>query len=107
MMNCVREYLESGIIKPERINLNKSKTMTETSKNFTEFADSWFETNTWLNKKEMELKYTDLYSEEVTPHRFRKWIDNYADANDLKLDTKSSNSSNLFILKTEAESTRK
>jgi hypothetical protein len=103
MMNCVKDYLDQGLIMPEPINLNNSKTKTETCSNFVEFADGWFETNTWIDKKEMEAEYSDLFDEEVTPHTFKKWIDKYADSNDLKMETKSSNSKNHFILRTEIE----
>ena len=103
MMNCVKDYLDQGLIMPEPINLHNSKTKTETCSNFVEFAGGWFETNTWIDKKEMEAEYSDLFDEEVTPHTFKKWIDKYADCNDLKMETKSSNSKNHFILRTEIE----
>jgi hypothetical protein len=51
----------------------------------------------------MEAEYSDLFDEEVTPHTFKKWIDKYADSNDLKMETKSSNSKNYFILRKEIE----
>jgi hypothetical protein len=107
MMDCVKEYLEHGLIIPKSINLNKSKTMTETSENFTEFANEWIESDTWYDKVELEAEYSDLYDEQVTPHKFKKWIDNYAESNDFKADFKSTNSRNRFILKTDSKSIRK
>jgi hypothetical protein len=107
MMRCVETYLRNGLTMADSINLSNTKAITNTSSDFVEFADSWFESNTWYNKKEIEADYTNLFEESITPHQFKKWLDDYAKSKGMELETKSQNSKYKFRLKTDSETVRK
>jgi len=93
MMSCVKDYFQYGLMVPEGINLIKSKNLTDTTENFTEFADSYFELDSWLDKRKMLKDYNDYFDEKITSHQFTKWVKTYSGNKNLEFQDKSSNSS--------------
>lgn len=107
MMSCVKDYFQNGLMEPEGINLIKSKNLTDTTENFTEFADSYFKLNNWLDKRKMVKDYNDYFDEEITSHQFTKWVKTYSSNKNLDFQDKSSNSEYYFRLKSnQVESTK-
>ena len=69
----------------------------ETSPEFVQFADEFIEFNCWTDKREIEQMYAEYNSEEIlTPHRFKKWLEEYSFINEAVLRLKSVGSRYLF-----------
>ena len=93
MMDCVKAYLQNGIIQPDTINLHERKKVEETSPEFVawmEYKSTIFEKEEfahhvgldgafWWDKKklfdEFKGQYTDFHR--LTQRRFNKWLKDY------------------------------
>jgi len=97
LMECLMEYLNNGLIKSPSINFEKKKLELNTSKHFLEFAENFLEFNHWEDKRLAEVLYKEYFPEEgVTPHMFKKWLEEYCSVNNAKLKIKSTGGNYLF-----------
>ncbi|WP_026932791.1 primase-helicase family protein [Christiangramia echinicola] len=103
MFQCVQIYLSNGLIEVPDLNLTKSKILDNTSPEFLEFAEEYFELNSWLDKREyLEFfqgfypKYADLSSKQFT-----SWSKQYAVSIKCVYEDKSSGCGLFFKLNPE------
>ena len=62
MIECIRYYLEKGLVDYERVNLEQKKLIDVTSEEFVEFAEELQEDN-WYRRKEFYGKFLEMYPE--------------------------------------------
>ena len=100
MMECLRSYLEKGLIEAQSINLNRNKIVDKSCEEFIAFADKNFKINEWMDKRELENIFREIYPDykETTSHRFSKWITNYSFDYDYKYEKNSTGNEYLFKL---------
>jgi hypothetical protein len=101
MMECVKTYLEKGLIIPEPINLVKNKLVSNTCVEFVDFING-IALNTWLDKRAFHEDFIKKYPEHsrITSHQLTKWQKVFASQNNLEYQDKSSGGDYTFILKT-------
>lgn len=105
MMQCSQVYLDKGLISLDSGSVTKKKIISATSNNFYDFAESLFEYNKWLDKKDLLEFYHDIYPEDsdVSSHQFTKWVTNYSDEYGFEAAHKSAGGKNLFMIKNAKE----
>ncbi|RLJ97926.1 DUF5906 domain-containing protein [Tenacibaculum discolor] len=87
LMRCLQSYLNKGLLEAKKINIKKNSLIEKTSREFVEFANDCLEFNTEYDKREIEYFYNELYLEnQVSPHRFTKWLKEYCQENDASLE---------------------
>jgi hypothetical protein len=86
MFNCVKMYLQHGIISPESINLNERKLIEETAIEFVSFMDGRFsdgrtKVDVEFDKKvllaEFKMVHSD-FNKNLKQRTFTKWLRSYA-----------------------------
>jgi len=92
MINCSHEYFIYGLIEPDEINLSQRKLINETAKEFAEFMDSCFSSDSFpfivfgkeFDKKELYNRFVREYEDygdgrnKITQRRFTRWLQIYA-----------------------------
>lgn len=83
MLNCVKSYLEHGLLRPNSINLNSRKLRTETHEFFIDFMeDLRIKDGRRYDKNELFNKFYTPENEQqfpkLKPNTFSKWIKLYA-----------------------------
>ncbi|MBE7641396.1 hypothetical protein GUB10_13735 [Salegentibacter sp. BLCTC] len=80
MMKCIQVYLNEGLLEPEPINLKTSKIQCLTNREFSDFAEVYFERNKKLDKRELYKSFKILFPKmkDVAPHKFTKWCKIYS-----------------------------
>jgi hypothetical protein len=74
LIDCLKEYLEKGLVKSPKIKLDKNRLLNETCSEFIEFADKNFESDRFLDKRTLERLFSKYYPNiDMTPHMFYKW----------------------------------
>jgi hypothetical protein len=97
LMECLMEYLNHGLKKSPSINFERKKLELNTSKNFLEFAEDLLDFNFWEDKRVAEEWFKECYPEEnVSPHMFKKWLEDYCSINKAQLKIKSTGGKYLF-----------
>ena len=98
MMSCTQEYLKEGLVKLENINLQKLKAEQRTSQEFIEFATAYINFNERLDKREYLKIFQELYPghENLSPHKFTKWLADFAIDNDSQYNAYSSGGNYYF-----------
>ena len=100
MMECVQSYLEKGLIKTNPINLSKARVESGSCEEFYNYASMFIVYNEWHDKREFLLIFKDFYPEIiVSPHRFTKWLNNYAIEVGGELETRNSGGVYSFRIK--------
>ena len=86
LMQCLQVYLDKGLVKSPKINLDENKFVFKTCPQFLEFANKHFVADKVLNKRFFENLFDKKYPTlEITPHRFYKWCQIWANENDFIL----------------------
>lgn len=100
MMNCLKDYLNYGLLDVEPINLKRNKTITKTNIEFINFAEKNFVINDWMDKRELEEHFKINYSQytNVSAHQFSKWITDYSTDNNYTYEKNSSGGNYMFKL---------
>tara|TARA_R110001592_G_C13188743_1_gene752048 strand:+ start:2248 stop:3627 length:1380 start_codon:yes stop_codon:yes gene_type:complete len=97
LMECLMEYLNIGLKKSPSINFEKKKLEMNTSKEFLEFADNFLEFNCWEDKREAEELFRDCFPDSnISPHMFKKYLEEYCSVNKAELKIKSTGGNYLF-----------
>ncbi|TXD46052.1 primase-helicase family protein [Polaribacter sp. IC073] len=104
LMECLMEYLKHGLVEAPSINLEEKKLEMNTSKEFVEFANDFFEFNKWEDKREAQELFQGYFPEVgFSAHTFKKWMDEFCKDNDAKLEIKSTGGNYLFNMVKSAE----
>jgi hypothetical protein len=105
MMGCVQEYLKYGLITSEPINLDMAELNENTCAEFIKFADEYVMFNTWQNKREFQESFEELNNdiEAVSPHIFKKWLNQYAISKNGELLLKPSGGKYFFNIRKEVQ----
>lgn len=101
MMSCVQDYLKSGLVTVEPLNLNRLKLEDNNCPEFIDFAEQYFVINEWIDKREMIAIFKEFYQgfEDLSSHRFTKMIKDFAVKKELEYDHNSTGGNYLFIIK--------
>ena len=96
MFECVRTYLQDGLVTVKPINLLESKIVEFTSIEFAEFA-SIFEIDQEYRKEGIFAEFQSIYSlHYLSRHMFTKYLRYYASLNGWKYVERKSNGSYIF-----------
>ena len=102
MIECIRYYLEKGLVDYERVNLEQKKLIDATSEEFIEFAEE-IQPDTWYNKKDIYdnfiQTYPDYKNQLLQQKKFMNWIKFYAKLKSYRYTQKRSGTDRTFILK--------
>lgn len=104
MMSCVQDYLKTGLVTVEPLNLNRLKLEDNSCPEFIDFAEQYIVINEWIDKREMITIFKEFYPgfEDLSSHRFTKMIKDFAVKKELEYDHNSTGGNYLFIIKKEA-----
>jgi len=99
MIECLRDYLENGLVEYERINLNEKMLVESTSDEFVEFMVG-IEMDRRYDKKELHKQFVGEYEDhQNTDQRtLTSWVKIYAKLKELKYDDKKSGAKRSFML---------
>lgn len=82
MFYCALQYLKNGIILPESINLDQNRLTSHTCPEFIEYMDT-IDLKERHDKGELFDEFEEIYSisnqSDLSKHKFKKWIDHFAD----------------------------
>ncbi|PZD77463.1 primase-helicase family protein [Mesonia sp. K7] len=105
MIACTQVFLNKGIIEPDPINITRNRLMAETHPSFVSFMQEALEnpgsyegeesaTYIKFNKANLFRKFRRTHPDchQATAIRFKKWMDKYADINDIEIEHMKSNS---------------
>lgn len=98
MMECIRTYLQHGLVKTDTINLGKAKIVNETAPEFYLYVEKNIQVNEWQDKRAFEENFKKAYPRlnDVSSHTMRKWLSNYATSIGCELDITSTGGKYLF-----------
>jgi len=99
MVYCIQQYLKKGIIEYRSTNSEERKLIARTNRCFVEFANNEIAINTRIDKSELLDNYHTYCSSSqnrITPNRFKKWLDLWANYKGYIKTHLSSNGRNYF-----------
>lgn len=100
MMSCCQDYLQYGLHKVPHINLFKNKFLDGLNEQFVNYADTFVQNDTSINKRQFESDFKVLYPEmeETSSHQIAKWLKLYASKKGVEYKSNSSGGNYNFIL---------
>ena len=93
MLGCVVLYLNHGILTADPLNTTRLDIIAETSEEFVDFAEFYFESDEEYDKKEVYSDFYDFYPghDEIPQATLTIWIQKWAQLNDRKAMSRRSN----------------
>lgn len=102
MVSCAHDYLSSGLIAFEGVNVEVNRFRQSTSEDFAEWVeDADLPLNDWLITKTYYLRFRDTYNvtqSTFTQRKFSSWIKHYAAFKGLRYERRGANSVQWFRL---------
>jgi len=104
MLDCVKLYLEKGLIKYDHINLKEKKLLNSTCADFVDFLPE-IKIGVEYNKKALFEGFKNTYPDQntITQHKFTNYINYYVKLNNLTLTPRKSNKDQFFTIKANTE----
>ena len=107
MINCLRYYLQNGLVKFEAENLEYRKIINQTDKQFLDWIEGNYSTNERIIRSDFFYRFKQDnapdYDRMKTTHIFTKWLKAYAEWKGYEYEENSTNGQRWFKFNSEKE----